>query len=228
MELEQLRKRVYPSIQLTQSTLRTGPAAIESERDIGLAVPGVVRAAIEAEHRGVDAVVINCMADPGLLAARESVRIPVVGPAQAAIALATQVSDRFAVIGTTARDVPMNRELWRRYGVEAQGAGVRIVDVPVLDLITPGADVLGRMVSACVRAVEDDGAGAVIFGCNYMSPMREDLVRAVAEEGLDGLPIIDPLATAFHTAELLAFQGVAQSRVTWPSVGADSATATAC
>jgi allantoin racemase len=50
-----------------------------------LAAPGVVDAAIKAEADGAEAVVIDCMLDPGLDAAREAVSIPVIGCGEAAM-----------------------------------------------------------------------------------------------------------------------------------------------
>ena len=41
-----------------------------------------------AEAEGMDAVIIDCMADPGLDPARELASIPIIGPAQAAMHLA--------------------------------------------------------------------------------------------------------------------------------------------
>ena len=73
---------------ITQSLLATGPASIECEFDEAMAVPGLVVEAIRAERAGADAIVIDCMGDPGLKAAREVVSIPVLGPAQTAMHLA--------------------------------------------------------------------------------------------------------------------------------------------
>jgi len=55
--------------------LDRGPASLESAYDDALAVPDTVAKVHEAEREGADAVIINCMADPGLKAAREVVSI---------------------------------------------------------------------------------------------------------------------------------------------------------
>ena len=55
---------------MTNSQIKQGPASIESAVDEVLAAPGVVDSAIKAEEDGVQAVVIDCMLDPGLDAAR--------------------------------------------------------------------------------------------------------------------------------------------------------------
>ncbi|MCP4321048.1 MAG: hydrogenase expression protein HupH, partial [Alteromonadales bacterium] len=43
-----------------------------------------IKQAIKAERAGADAIIIDCMGDPGLNACREAVSIPVIGPCQTA------------------------------------------------------------------------------------------------------------------------------------------------
>lgn len=47
------------------------------------AIPGVIEATVQAEKDGFDGVIIGCAGDPGVDGAREMVKIPVIGPAQA-------------------------------------------------------------------------------------------------------------------------------------------------
>jgi allantoin racemase len=175
-----------------------------------------VRRVQEAEAAGADAVIINCMADPALYASREAVGIPVVGPAQSAFAFAAALSDRFSVLGTTSRDIPFTRDLWRRYGHVERGASVRVVDLNVLTLLEESSGLSDRLLNASIAAIEEDGAGAVIFGCTLMVEYRDELVRSLAERGYGGVVVIDPLAIALQMAESLVRLGLSHSGVTWP------------
>ena len=74
-----------PQIRVDMVEIETGPASIECELDEALAVPDTVARIVEAEREGVDAVVIDCMGDPGLKPARECVSIPVLGPCETAM-----------------------------------------------------------------------------------------------------------------------------------------------
>jgi allantoin racemase len=94
-KLEQLKR---PGTQITRSTLRTGPSSIECEVDEALAVPDIIKQAIEAESNGASAIVIDCMADPGMRPAREAVAIPVLGPAETSMHLAAMLGQRFCVV----------------------------------------------------------------------------------------------------------------------------------
>ena len=54
-----------------------------------MAAPFVAQKAEWAEKNGYDAVVVSCMMDPGVKAAKEAVNIPVVGPKEACMAVAS-------------------------------------------------------------------------------------------------------------------------------------------
>ena len=71
-----LRAAVPEGCTISQRFLDRGPASVELAVDEVLAGPGVVDAALAAEAEGAQALVIDCMLDPGLDAAREAVGIP--------------------------------------------------------------------------------------------------------------------------------------------------------
>jgi len=51
---------------VTHSLIAQGPASIESEFDEALSVPDTIRRAMDAERKGANAIIIDCMGDPGL------------------------------------------------------------------------------------------------------------------------------------------------------------------
>jgi len=216
--LDYFTRIASPGTTVSISSLDQGPSSIESDYDIVQAGPGIVRRVQEAEAAGADAVIINCMADPALYASREVVGIPVVGPAQSAFAFAATLTDRFSVLGTTSRDLPFTRDLWRRYGHVERGVSVRVVDLNVLTLLEESSDLSDRLLNASIAAIEEDGAGAVIFGCTLMVEYRDELVRSLAERGYGGVVVIDPLAVALQMAESLVRLGLRHSGVTWPRI----------
>ena len=80
--LEELSPAARPDTELSLVSLDKGPASIESRYESALAVPDVVAKIVQAEQDGMDAVIVDCMDDPGVEAGRELVSIPVVGPAE--------------------------------------------------------------------------------------------------------------------------------------------------
>ena len=58
----------------------------------------VVQRMVEAEAEGVDAIMVACSGDPGVIEARTLVDIPVIGPMEAAIHLAAQFGKKIGVV----------------------------------------------------------------------------------------------------------------------------------
>lgn len=78
-----LARLARPGVELTYRCTGAGPVAIHSDEDAESAAPFVVQAIVAAAAEGFDAVIVDCTADPGVVAARELVRIPVVGAGEA-------------------------------------------------------------------------------------------------------------------------------------------------
>ena len=70
-------------VELSYRCTGAGPAEIRTDADAVDAAPFVVATIIGAASEGFDAVIVDCTADPGVSAARESVDIPVIGAGEA-------------------------------------------------------------------------------------------------------------------------------------------------
>ncbi|MEH3069088.1 MAG: aspartate/glutamate racemase family protein [Aeromicrobium erythreum] len=106
-----------------------GPESIESHVDEALAVPGVLARVAEGEEAGVDGYVVACFGDPGVQAARELARGPVVGIAEAGMRAATYLGRRFSVVTTLQRTVPGIEALMRSYGLADHCGGVHATEI---------------------------------------------------------------------------------------------------
>src|SRR6476469_540926 len=106
-----------------------GPASIESHYDEALAVPGLLAEIGRGEQAGADGYVIACFGDPGLDAARELARGPVVGIAEAAMHTASHLSGGFSVVTTLARTTGRAAELAERYGMERFCRGIHACEL---------------------------------------------------------------------------------------------------
>lgn len=207
-----LRERSLTGADVTVVDDPRGPLSIESAAEEELAAAGIARAAAALADEEHDAVVIGCFGDPGLDGAREALRIPVVGPAQASIHLAAQLGDRFALLTVVDGVVPVLRRLVRRYGLEAALAGVWAVDVPVLELRGRRTEVLGMLASRAERAVAD-GADVLVLGCMTMGFLD---VAADLQERI-GIPIVNPVLAGLHAAETMVAGALRHSRRAWPA-----------
>lgn len=205
-----------PDTEVSQTNIDLGPASIESAFDEMLAVPDTVAKIMQAEREGVDAVVIDCMGDPGMDAGREATSLLVLGPAQTSMHVAALLGHRFSIVTVLDAVVPLLEDLAGKYGLADKLCSVRSVDIPVLEL-----DDHARLVSALaeesVKAVEEDGAHAIVFGCTGMRGCAAGLRATLAERGYPGIPVIDPVIAAFKVAEALVDLDLTPSGRTYPT-----------
>ena len=183
-----------------------GPPSIEGAYDDAFAVPGLLARIREGEAEGAAAHVIACFDDTGLDAARALADAPVVGIGEAGFHLATFVAHRFAVVTTLSRSVPVIENNLLRYGLDRRCARVRATDVPVLALDDPASGARAKIAAEISRALEHDGAEAIVLGCAGMA----DLAASLAAEF--GVPVIDGVAAAVVLAEGMAALGLKTSK----------------
>ena len=183
-----------------QKFLKYGPASVESAVDEVLAGPGVIDAALAAEAEGYEALVIDCMLDPALEAARESVSIPVIGCGEAGFRAAAKLG-RFSVITVLQRQERAFRELAARHGLSDSLASVRGVGISVLELEQDRQASIAASTSAAIKAANEDGAETIIFGCTGMLGFAAPVARAL---GWEPERVIDPLPNAVSAAHAAA------------------------
>jgi allantoin racemase len=205
-----------PDVEISVVGLDRGPASLESDYEDALAVPDVLAKVRAAEAEGTDAVIIDCMADPGLSPARELASIPVVGPAQAAMHLAAILAHRFSVVTVLERDVPLIDRLARLYGLEGKLASARPVNIPVLELDRDRERLVEALAEQSARAVTEDGAHAIVFGCTGMRGLAQQVEQALSNLQSRTVPVIDPGLAALKLAEGLVDMGLSHSKRTYP------------
>ena len=218
--LEIYSQKARNETRISAVALDKGPYSIECLYEDALAVPDVITRAIEAERDGVDAVIIDCMNDPGLEAAREAVRIPVVGAAQSAMLMASLLAHRFSIIGTDRRDVFPNERLVRRYGLTQKYASTRSVDIPVAGLNQNDQVLLDALVEQSALAVGVDGAHTIVFGCTGMKGLAARVEVRLRENDMDTI-VIDPSLAALKWAEMLVSLKLSHSLRTYPHLDSE-------
>ena len=191
-----------PGIEIVAVTSSMGPASIEGFYDEAFAVPGLIRALLEAPD--ADAGIIACCDDTGLDAARSVARFPVVGICEAALVTAGQLAKRIAIVTTLPRSIVPLEELVRRYGF-ADRALVTACNVAVLDLEKTGSDAAEKLDAEIALAL-DKGAEAIVLGCAGMA----DLALTLSQRF--GVPVIDGVAAAVKQAEALVGLKLSTSR----------------
>lgn len=195
-----------PGTEILAVSPAMGPVSIESHYDEALAVPGLLQEVAAGERDGCDGYVIACFGDPGLKAAREIARGPVLGIAEAAMHAASLVGSSFSVVTTLGRTIGQAWHLAEAYGMKRFCANVRACELPVLELERPGSDARARIADECRRALDEDGSEVIVLGCAGMA----DLCRHLADTL--GVPVVDGVAAATTMVEALVTMRLATSK----------------
>jgi allantoin racemase len=170
----------------------------------------------EAELEGMDAVVLDCMGDPGLATARRLVSIPVVGPAEASCHLALCLGANFSVV-TMEEDVVLMKEVATRYGMEQALVSVRVMDITLEELAFGSGPGMEPFVEAALKAVTEDGAHVVISGCNATVGLSNQVAQRLADIG-HSVPVLEPSWIALDMAESLVRMGITHTKRSYASV----------
>lgn len=201
-------------LSITQSLIATGPVSIECEFDEAMSVPGIVAEALAAERSGADAIIIDCMGDPGLKAAREVVSIPVLGPSETSMHLAAMLGHTFSVVTVLDSVVPMIENLAKVYGTSSKLVSVRVINIPVLELESAPEKLTQELAKASLAAVENDGAHAIVLGCTGFLGCAEAIDTALKAKGYN-LPVIDPIPATVCIAAGIVRAGLTHSKRTF-------------
>lgn len=205
--LDSAMRVANPTTRVTAVNPLDTPVSIEGGTDEAMAVPSMLSEILKGEAQGVDAYVIACFDDPGLHAAREIARGPVIGICQAAVQVAMTISRRFTVITTLPRSIPIIEDLVSAYGADRHCRNVRAIDLPVLGVDSDPAEAERLLIIQIQKAKLEDRAEAIVLGCAGMSALCERLSIAT------GLTVIDGVTAAVKLAEALVGAGYATSKV---------------
>jgi len=174
------------------------PGHLEYDAFEAFAVPQIVLTARWAAAEGFDAMVIGCFHDTALEAAREvSGGMIVTGPCSAGLEVAAALSQRASILSPSAKS---SGHMRRR--IRELGAGHRIASFRNLGILTPEltrdpALTEARVEEEARRAVEEDGAQAILLGCTL------EYAAAQAIGDRLGVPLIDAVRAPFAQAETL-------------------------
>lgn len=212
--LEEGRQFAAPDTELDAVGLSKGPTSIEGVYDEILASPHIVERVVAAEKDGSDAVFVTCFGDPGVDAAREKVKIPVVGGFAPAALMATALAGRWSIVTVLQEVIPLCRDLARKHGLESNLASVRVIDIPVLELDDQDR-LQKRTLEESLKAVREDGAEAIVLGCTAMLGLGDSLRQGFAAQGIE-VPVVEPTAAALGFLESMIRSGVSHSKLTFP------------
>jgi allantoin racemase len=202
--LEEVKR---PDTELTVVNPPHGPASIESQYDRELVKPHVLDLVREANDDGHDAIIIACFSDPGLDAAREISRIPVLGIEESTLHLAAMLGHRFSPVTAFTQHIPTRDLHARMRGFAHAYASTLVTGMSVLDMEAHPTQTKQRILAAARQALTEDGTEVIVLGCAGLSGYARDIEREL------GVVVLDPTAVALKVAEALADLGLRHSKI---------------
>jgi allantoin racemase len=200
-------KKIYESYasegtEVDVVSLPRGPASVETAEAYAEVEPLIIEL-VKGIHAGYNAVIVNCFLDPGVAKLRKILgNKVVVGPCEASLSLARNLSDKIAVVtvGGGVETLGLIKERVKSLGFENVVVSVRGISLRVLELDRDREVTLRHLVNEASKAVSE-GADVIVLGCTGLAGMAREVSDAV------GVPVIDPAWSALKIAELLASVG---------------------
>ncbi len=206
--LDHLKSAVRPGTILQFESVTNPMSAIETEFDRQVAGNEIASRIVALRHDGYDAFISWCGVDPGVIAARELVDVPVVGPFQASCLIARSIGFQFSVI-SSAQNTRMIRQIVASFGLEDSLVETIDIGVPVKNLLEDGNDTAERVSRAVGELAARGRTDAVVLAGMRFFGMR-DLLQSP-------IPIVDPGHAAVGLAEMLVAMRLTHARFSYPA-----------
>ncbi len=204
-----LQSKAGPGFEIGNIDRQDGPKTIESMYEEYLYIPVMIESVLQAEQESYQAVITGCAGDPGLDAARELVRIPVTGPGESGMVLASMLGFRYSIITILDSVVRSSYELAHKVGTSEKLASVKAIGVPVLEVRKHEKSTYDALLRVAQEAIEKDRADVLVMGCASLSFYSEWL-----QEQLH-IPVVNCLVAALKMAELLVSMNLSYSPLTY-------------
>ncbi len=197
-----------PRTEIVGVTNEKGPRSIEGVLDGIMTTEGVLEIIINEEDN-YDAFIIACFSShPSVIAGREVTKKPVIGIFEAAAFQACMLGEKFGIVTTSKRWVPLLDAGVHQLGVASRCAGIRSTGLSVLDLESKDPkEVEDILLETSRKTVDEDGTEVILLGCAGMAGLNEKLETEL------GVTVIDAVGAATKMAEALIYQKLYTSKV---------------
>lgn len=177
-------RNAQPQLHWDGATATFGAPYIASEASYAVAAHAVLDA-FAKHYQAHDAVLIACFGDPGLLALRETCKVPVVGLAESSFR-AVAARGPFAVVTGGSAWGPMLERFARTHRLGAQLQGVFTVELTGAQIAAEPQRARADLCRACQAGV-DAGAQVILLGGAALTGQGGALQPNVAVPVLDNV-----------------------------------------
>jgi allantoin racemase len=198
-----------PGVQVEALNPSRGPASVEGQFDEVISAYWTLESVLPIAHQ-YDGIVLACYGHhPVIGALREALDQPVLGIMEASILHALPLGDRFSIVTSSPRWVPLLEEGVRALGVDQRCASVRSSGLAVLDIAAlSDEDVAARLGAEARAAVDQDSADVICLGCAGMAGLEQAVSEAT------GVPVVDGVRAATILVRGLVEAGARTSKRT--------------
>lgn len=202
---EYLRKFARKDTLINVLSLKDGPNSLETFQSMVYVCPNIIQ--LVKKHEGkYDAMMVNCFGDPCVKALREIVEIPVLGPGETSMLIASLLGHKFSVVSPTKKTALQVELHARELGIEERLASVIGLEIPVLELERDKEKTINAIVKASEKAVKD-GAEVIVLGCTGLAYMADEIRKRL------DVPLLEPASLTLKITEALVDLGLRHSKV---------------
>lgn len=193
-----------PGTEIVPLTGRFGARIINSRTENAIAQHAMMELLAE-NASGADAVLLAVSYDTGLLAARELLKVPVVGMTEASMVAACLLGTRFGLV--TFGTPFIYHELVAQQGLTGRLAGIRGIKASAVDAYSNPATVDALVAEAATALAEEAGAEVAVLCGAAMAGMPARIAARVP------VPVLDGIAAGVGMCEMLVRLGTAKPRI---------------
>jgi len=173
--------------------LEKGPESIETRVSETEVLPLIVRKALEL-HSKYDGIIVNCCLDPAVDVIRSAIEIPVIGPCQASLALASVIGKKIGIVTVSKTAPPLFEELVLKYRMENRVSSIRGIDLSVPEIDVDRTKTVKLLKEEIGNSIKD-GADVIVLGCTGLAGFAKKLQKFF------NVPVLDPVACAVKVME---------------------------
>ena len=199
---EQLNAVVSPGVEIVVRGTTHGAFADQYRLLFHYDEREIITYGLQAQREGYDVFALGNSLDPGVVALREVLDIPVVIQMEVSCSVACMTGEKFGIVATNEKSIPRYREIVRNYEMTSRLAGVdsvRFDYLPNIHEAFTNADVAADVVKAYTEAARRlIAVGAdTIFGTG----VHTTIAAAAGLREVDGAVIQDTYALLARFAE---------------------------
>lgn len=177
-------------------------------------VPGVLERVKQAGKEKCDAVVVDCFSDVALEAAKTIAHIPIIGPFETSLHVASLLADRFGIVLPREEGIPSCLRLASAYGMAERIASVKAFNIPFLEFRERKGEVEAKLAKLAKESVRE-GAQLMIMGCTALFPAMGIGSAEKLSKKL-GIMLIDVIGLSLRMAEILVELNLSHSKLAFP------------